>query len=107
MAGKCLSATHEAVASTRVIPICMGQGQAVGTAAAIAVGKQRSIRDISIATLQDTLTQQGAELGRSVGEPDWRAIEELGQLPFNEPPTTGDKDTVSSAEAAWVPATAK
>ncbi|MDQ3701398.1 MAG: FAD-dependent oxidoreductase [Chloroflexota bacterium] len=25
--------THEAVASTRVIPICMAQGQAVGAAA--------------------------------------------------------------------------
>lgn len=30
MAGKCLSATHEAVASTRVIPICMGGARASG-----------------------------------------------------------------------------
>jgi hypothetical protein len=102
MAGKCLSATHEAVASTRVIPICMGQGQAVGTAAAIAVNGRRSIRDISIATLQETLAAQGAEIGRTLGEPDWKAIDEVGQLPLNEPPTTGDRDAPSSVRTAWV-----
>jgi len=102
MAGKCLSATHEAVASTRVIPICMGQGQAVGTAAAIAVKERKSVRDLSIATLQDILAAQGAEFGRSVGEPNWAAIEEVGQLPFDEAPTTGDKDAPSSMRSAWV-----
>jgi hypothetical protein len=109
MAGKCLSATHEAVASTRVIPICMGQGQAVGTAAAIAVRRGQSVRDISIASLQDALVQQGAEIGRTVGEPDLQAIEEVGQLPMNEPPTTGDRDAASSVRAAWVadPVTAR
>ncbi|MES2696881.1 MAG: FAD-dependent oxidoreductase [Verrucomicrobiota bacterium] len=107
MAGKCLSATHEAVASTRVIPICMGQGQAVGTAAALAVKARKSVRDISIATLQDTLVAQGAEIGRTLGEPNWAAIEEVGQLPFDEPPTTGDNDTVSAVETAWVPSGVK
>ena len=107
MAGKCLSATHEAVASTRVIPICMGQGQAVGTVAALAVKRGVSVRAVPMAALQDTLAAQGAEFGRTVGEPDWRAIDEVGQLPFNEPPTTGDKDTVSAAEAAWVQTGAK
>jgi hypothetical protein len=104
MAGKCLSATHEAVASTRVIPICMGQGQAVGTAAALAVKQRGSVRELSLPALRDTLATQGAEFGRTLGEPNWAAIEEVGQLPFDEPPTTGDKDTVSSAEGAWVPA---
>src|SRR5690606_36238835 len=55
MAGKCLSATHEAVASTRVIPICMGQGQAAGTAAALAVRNGRSVRDVPTRELQDVL----------------------------------------------------
>ncbi|MFO1451418.1 MAG: FAD-dependent oxidoreductase [Opitutaceae bacterium] len=102
MAGKCLSASHEAVASTRVIPICMGQGQAIGTAAALAVKQKISVRDLSVATLQDTLAAQGAEFGRTVGEPNWEAIEEVGQLPFEEPPTTGDKDAPSSMRNAWV-----
>ena len=33
VAGKCFSATHEAIASSRVIPICMAEGQAAGQAA--------------------------------------------------------------------------
>jgi hypothetical protein len=102
MAGKCLSATHEAVASTRVIPICMGQGQAVGTLAALAARRGQAVRQVPVALLQDTLAAQGAEFGRTAGTPDLRAIEEVGQLPFNEPPTTGDKDPVSASETAWV-----
>ena len=97
MAGKCLSATHEAVASTRVIPICMGQGQAVGTAAALAVAAGVSVRDISIKKLQDTLMKQGAEIGHTLGEPNYKAIEEVGQLPLDEPETSGDQDEASSA----------
>lgn len=102
MAGKCLSATHEAVASTRVIPICQGQGQAVGTAAALAVKAGVSVRQLSVKQLQDTLVAQGAEIGRTVGGPNLQAIEEVGQLPFDEPPTTGDKDPVTAGEASWV-----
>ena len=63
MAGKCLSATHEAIASTRVIPICMGQGQAVGTAAALAIRAAVPIRQVPLNRLQDTLASQGAEFG--------------------------------------------
>ena len=64
MAGKCLSATHEAVASTRVIPICMAQGQAAGTAAAMAVRLGRDVREVQMSQLQDLLVEQGAEIGR-------------------------------------------
>jgi hypothetical protein len=102
MAGKCISATHEAIASTRVIPICMGQGQAAGTAAALAVKLGCSVRAVPMATLQDTLAAQGAEFGRTVGGPDLRAIDEVGQLPFEEPPTTGDRDLASSSAGAWI-----
>ncbi|HRE82943.1 MAG TPA: FAD-dependent oxidoreductase [Opitutaceae bacterium] len=102
MAGKCLSATHEAVASTRVVPICQGQGQAAGTAAALAVKKGVSVRKVSISELQDTLVSQGAEIGRTLEAPNQRAIDEVGQLPFDEPPTTGDRDAASYAAAAWV-----
>lgn len=102
MAGKCLSATHEAVASTRVVPICMGQGQAAGTAAALAVKRHCSVRELSISDLQDTLARQGAEFGRTLEPPDQRAIDEIGQLPIDEPPTTGDRDAASAAAGAWV-----
>ncbi len=106
MAGKCISATHEAIASTRVVPICMGQGQAAGTAAALAVKAGVSVRQVPVAKIQETLAEQGAEFGRTVGDPNWQAIEEVGQLPLDEPPTTGDKDAASSASAAWVGTTA-
>lgn len=102
MAGKCLSATHEAVASTRVIPICQGQGQAAGTVAALAVKAGQSVRSVPISRLQDTLAAQGAEFGRTVGGPNQQAIDEVGQLPFDEPPTTGDKDPVTTGAASWV-----
>jgi hypothetical protein len=102
MAGKCLSATHEAVASTRVIPICMAQGQAAGTAAAMAVQRRCSVRDVSVSDLQARLIDQGAELGQSLTGPDPEVIERIGVLPKEEPPSTGEADLVSMAGTAWV-----
>lgn len=102
MAGKCLSATHEAVASTRVIPICMAQGEAAGTAAALAVKKGVEVRDMPVSELQQQLKEQGAEIGETLGEPNWKAIEEMGQLPMIEPPTAGDEDAVTKQEKAWI-----
>lgn len=102
MAGKCLSATHEAVASTRVIPICMAQGQAIGTAAGMAALSGTTVRSLDVAMLQDRLSELGAEIGRTLSGPDLRAIDEIGQLPLHEPPTTGDEDAASRGVHAWV-----
>jgi hypothetical protein len=107
MAGKCLSATHEAIASTRVIPICMGQGQAVGAVAAMAVVTKRSPRDIPIRDLQHRLIEQGAELGQGLGEPDAALIDRIGVLPAHEPEPgdqlTGEDDRDARlVESAWV-----
>ncbi len=102
MAGKCLSATHEAVASTRVIPICMAQGQAAGTAAAMAVLRNIGVRDVPTAALQSRLNSQGAELGQSLAEPDPEIIERIGLLPKEEQPSSGEADPVSMVETAWV-----
>jgi hypothetical protein len=62
VAGRAISATHEAVASTRVIPISMAQGQAAGTAAALAVQKQVVPREVSLPALQTMLRKGGAIL---------------------------------------------
>jgi len=102
MAGKCISATHEAIAGTRVIPICMAQGQAAGTAAALAAMKGTDVRSLRVEHLQDVLIAAGAELGQSLGEPNYQAIDTYGQLPMEEPPTEGDCDPVSASESAWV-----
>lgn len=102
MAGKCLSATHEGVASTRVIPICMAQGQAVGTAAALAVKSNLSIRELNIRTLQNKLIEQGAELRQSLEDIDEHLIDLIGKLPDDEPETTGDGDIISQQANAWL-----
>src|SRR5690606_32854610 len=54
-AGRCISTTHEALATTRLTPSCMATGQAAGTAAAIASGEGISPRTIHVKKLQDAL----------------------------------------------------
>lgn len=44
VAGRCISASHEAAASFRVMPACFSLGQAAGTAAALAVRSKRPPR---------------------------------------------------------------
>ena len=46
-AGRCISATHEAAGSFRVMPTCMGLGEAAGTAAALAYRKGRRLHEIA------------------------------------------------------------
>jgi hypothetical protein len=90
MAGKCVSATHEGIASTRVIPICMAEGQAVGTAAALAVAGRVGPREVPIRTLQDRLIERGAELRQGLGEPDRALMERIGSIdPGRQPSPAG------------------
>jgi len=63
VAGRCISATHEAQAAIRVIPIVVAIGQAAGTAAALAAKLEVSPRDLDVSLLQKTLWEQGANLG--------------------------------------------
>ncbi len=60
VAGRCLSATHDAHASVRSMGQCMAMGQAAGTAAALATARQIAPRALPIATLQDHLKTAGA-----------------------------------------------
>ncbi len=55
VAGRCHSATSEALASSRVTANAMGMGQAAGTAAAIAMAKGVDSRGVPMAELQDRL----------------------------------------------------
>lgn len=62
VAGRCLSSTREAMASLRIMTICMVLGQAAGTAAAISVKSKREPRDIDVHRLQESLRTQGVNI---------------------------------------------
>lgn len=66
VAGRSLSATHEALAAVRVMPIAFAMGQAAGTAAALAVALGLPPRRVPVAELQRRLVAQGAYLGDRV-----------------------------------------
>jgi glycine/D-amino acid oxidase-like deaminating enzyme len=66
VAGRCLSGSHEAHSSYRVMPIVMATGQAAGVAAALAARRGVSPRATAVAEVQDELLRQGANL-RDVG----------------------------------------
>lgn len=63
LAGRCISTTHEAQATTRLTPSCMALGQAAGTAAALAVRHQCDAAQVPVPELQERLLAGGAELG--------------------------------------------
>ena len=63
VAGRCISATHEALASTRVIAPSMAQGEAAGIAGAMAARTRTLLRALDVAAVQDALSARGAFLG--------------------------------------------
>jgi hypothetical protein len=67
VAGRCVSATHEAQGSCRVIGSCMAMGQAAGLAAALSAWQGRTPRELSVPVLQNALRRQGARLGDDEG----------------------------------------
>ena len=63
VAGRCVSATHEALGAIRVMPPSFAMGQAAGTAAALSVVENVRLRDIDVPSLQRQLLQDNAYLG--------------------------------------------
>lgn len=62
MAGRCLSAESEAAGAVRVMPPCMGMGQAAGVAAAMAIEKHTDLRNLDVVELKNRLIRDGAFL---------------------------------------------
>ncbi len=62
LAGRCISTTHEAMASSRTMISGMMVGQAAGTAAGLAVRSGVAPRDLDPETLRTELRRQGAHL---------------------------------------------
>jgi hypothetical protein len=65
VAGRCISTTHEALASTRLTPTVMTLGQAAGTAAALAAERKLRPRDVPIDVLRAQLVRDGVDLRRA------------------------------------------
>lgn len=63
MAGRCLSAQHEAVASARVTAQCFSYGHAAGIAASVSLREAMPLRSIRGADVRRLLDQDGARLG--------------------------------------------
>ena len=62
VAGRCISATHEAQSSLRIMPTCCCIGQAAGTAIAVASDAHCSVYDADIKKIQSILKENGAFL---------------------------------------------
>ena len=62
VAGRCVSATREALGAIRLTAPAMAMGQAAGTAAALAVRTGRQPRNVDVALLREELTRGGAIL---------------------------------------------
>ncbi|MDQ6944659.1 MAG: FAD-dependent oxidoreductase, partial [Candidatus Eremiobacteraeota bacterium] len=67
VAGRCISTTHEALASTRLTPTVMTLGQAAGTAAALSLQQNVTPRALDAALLRERLIRDGVDLRRPVG----------------------------------------
>jgi FAD dependent oxidoreductase len=62
VAGRCHSASHGALGSTRFMTQCMIMGEAAGTAAALSVENDCSFADVDISKLQGVLEEAGGVL---------------------------------------------
>jgi hypothetical protein len=59
-AGRCISCTHMALGSVRVIAVCFATGQAAGTAAAVSAAGGVAPRHLDVGRLRALLGEQGA-----------------------------------------------
>jgi hypothetical protein len=66
VAGRCVSATHEALGAIRVMPPAFAMGEAAGAAAALAVRAGVTPRQVDVHELQKQLVAQGAYLGQDL-----------------------------------------
>ena len=65
VAGRCVSATHEALGAIRVMPPSFAMGEAAGTAGALAAQEGVPPRRVPVGWLRDTLREHGVYLGES------------------------------------------
>lgn len=66
VAGRCISTTHEAQASCRIMPIVTTLGEAAGVAAAVASESGVGVKQVDIRRIQAILAENGAFTGLNV-----------------------------------------
>lgn len=59
VAGRCISATHEAQASLRIMPFCAEIGQAAGIAVSVAKKNGTTVCDVDVSVVREILKQEG------------------------------------------------
>ncbi len=62
VAGRCISSTHEAQASYRIMPTCASIGEAAGLAAAIVCKKGVGVKEISVQELREKIVFYGGKV---------------------------------------------
>lgn len=62
LCGRCISGTHHAHASYRVMSICMATGEAAGVAAGLCVQQGKRPRELDYADIQCVLQERGVDL---------------------------------------------
>jgi len=62
VAGRCISATHEASGSIRVTVQCMVTGEAAGTAAALCIEHDKNVRDLDFGVILEKLLDNGVKV---------------------------------------------
>ena len=62
VAGRCVSATHDAQASLRIMPTCATLGEAAGVAAVLSLLNDARVRDVDITNLKEILKSNGAKV---------------------------------------------
>lgn len=62
VSGRCVSASHDAQASLRIMPTCTNLGEAAGAAAALALDSNGITRSVDTAKLREILKNNGAKV---------------------------------------------
>ena len=62
VAGRCISATHNAQSSIRIMPICVSMGEAAGVAVAVAKQNNANMHTVNVKKVQERLRALGAEI---------------------------------------------
>ncbi|MBE6560946.1 MAG: FAD-dependent oxidoreductase, partial [Ruminococcaceae bacterium] len=62
--GRCISSTHEAQASYRIMPYCAEIGQAAGAAFTVAKKNGSDMPDVDVAEVQKILRAKGFVIGQ-------------------------------------------